>query len=310
MDVRPAGAGPAGTDLARGTGQVASVAASGAPARSGATPAAGAIDVAAFPELSASDIASLIRILEPLPATSVQAADFVHSAVSAAAEGDTARVLTALTDAVRVNPVQIETLRSQPGLEPMRAQVDQFLNRLTAVVKLDAEGRLTRATQVLEALGAQKLPEWDASPETLLTTARRLLDAGGHANYVRTAELAQVLIDGAARGLPAITNTPVPNMPADIRLEAGPRTVPQRGWIGLLKQARPQFRVLWRRAPLLILLLGWLGIGLIFGIFSLAARNLVLTVSVIDGGFEVWGLGFLFLVILGFYSRIRKVRLR
>jgi hypothetical protein len=109
--------------------------------------------------------------------------------------------------------------------------------------------------------------------------------------------------------LPGITNIPIPNTPADLRLEADRNRVPQRGWIGFLKQARPPFRALWRRAPLLILLLAWLGIGLLFGLISLVARNLVLPAAVIDGGFEVWGLGFLVLVILGFYSRIRNVRL-
>lgn len=56
-------------------------------------------------------------------------------------------------------------------------------------------------------------------------------------------------------------------------------------------------RKLWLRAPLLILLLAWLVAGLIAA-----------AIVPLNGVFELWALGFLALVGLGFYARVRNIR--
>jgi hypothetical protein len=313
MDVGPVSPGPAGMNLSRVPGQSEPAAISGTPARGDAAPLAAAIDAAVFGELTASDISKLIGILD-LPQISQnapQADNLVRAAVSAVAEGAITQALGELTQALKLDPLRAEALRSEPDLESIRPQIDQFLNRLTVVARLDAEGRLSRAAQLLEALGAEKLADWDARPETLILIANRLLDSGGHVNYLRTADLSQALIDAASRGLPAITNVPVPFPVATERVEKGgvSRGVIWRVFGAVRKHASPRTRALWRRAPLLILLLAWLGLGIAAGAVFAITRDFW-PPSLIDGAFKAWGLGFLVLVIIGFYARIRHVRLR
>ncbi len=306
MDVRPVGAGPlSGADLTPAAGPVASVSSAGTSAGGGAVSAA-PLDSAAVAELSPSDLASLVRLFETLPADAARATDLIRTAVVAAAEGDTGRVLGALTEAVRLNPAQMETLHSEPGLDPVRAAVEPFLNRLAAVARLDAESRVSHAAELLGTRGELRLPGWDASPEVLLVLAHRLLDAGGHANYVRSADLAQVVIDASARALPALAQTPVADVPAVRAERTGERPYRLRGG-GWRERALPRLRNLWRRAPLLILLLAWLGMGLVFGTFTMVARALSGSASLGDAGFEVWALGFLVLVLFGFYARVRNL---
>ena len=70
--------------------------------------------------------------------------------------------------------------------------------------------------------------------------------------------------------------------------------------------------VLWRRAPLLVLLLAWLAIGTAAGLASLVQRKVwpdAWPPWLADAGFSFWGLGFLALVLFGFYARVRNVRL-
>ena len=305
--------GAAGMNLSRVPGQSAPAAISGIAARGDAAPLAAAIDAAVFGELSAPDIAKLIGILEfpQLPENAVQADTLVRAAVSAAAEGAITRALGDLTQALKLDPLRAETLRAEPGLESIRPQIDQFLSRFMAVARLDAEGRLSRAAQLLEALGAEKLADWDARPETLILIANRLLDSGGHANYLRTADLSQAFIDAASRGLPAITNVPVPFPVAaePVKKDGVPRRAIWRVFGAVRKQAPSRTRALWRRAPLLILLLAWLALGTVAGLVFALTREFW-PPSLIDGAFKAWGLGFLVLVIIGFYARIRNVRLR
>lgn len=70
--------------------------------------------------------------------------------------------------------------------------------------------------------------------------------------------------------------------------------------------------VLWNRAPLLVLLLAWLAIGTAGGLASLMQRAVwpeAWPSWLVDAGFSLWGLGFLALVLFGFYVRVRNVRL-
>jgi len=72
----------------------------------------------------------------------------------------------------------------------------------------------------------------------------------------------------------------------------------------------PRIKKLWARAPLLVLLLGWLAVGFVAGsiyaILRMYGPSNELEPSV-SWGFEIWGVGFLALVGLGFYAKVRDL---
>lgn len=249
-----------------------------------------AADTAVPGDLLEADLARLIRAVEPSSSALdiARAEDLLRDAVSDLGKGETASALEKLAELVRLDPQRAESLRTEPGFAAIRASVEQLLSRLETLARMDAQGRLGRAAQALDAVA---LRDWDAPPETLLGLAQRLLDAGGYANSVRAAGLADALVN-ATRWAPADTAPPAEDPPAARRGAV-------RG-VGAL----------WSRAPLLVLLLGWLSLGLAGGAGWLWFRRFEApgeAPSWVSAGFEIWALGFLALVSFGFYMRVRDI---
>ncbi len=314
MDVRPLGAGPAETNLARSAGDAAPLGAAATPR----APSAQAIAdqyATLIRDLAAADVTKLLAILEPPP--SPEHAQRLNSlwqaALSAGSRGDVEQALGVLAELARLDPLGAESLRSDPRLESLRAPVDQLLQRLTTLARVDAEGRLGEAARLLEAGAHSRLPGWETPADALLAAASRLVEAGGYANYIRGGTLAQSLIEGA-RWAPAVTAMPLETEPVTrkqlVSRGGVQHPIPHR-WRRLRNSVVPQFQRLWRRAPLLILLLGWLGLGIAGGTISLLLRTVSpedWPAGLVDTGFELWSLGLIALILFGFYARVRNVR--
>ena len=259
-----------------------------------------AADFAVLSQLSQSDLSNLIRILEqpalPQARQAAPAQNLLQNAAAAAQAGDVDRALQHLAEFVKVEPLRADSLRTEPSLEQMRREVEQLLVRVEAVGRLDAQGRIADAARIIEQRGLQPLPGWDAAPQVMLSMANRLYDSGGYVNYVQAASLAQVVIDGVR----------TPESIARTRA-AKQRTKPAvpRSWHRL--------KALWVRAPLLILLVTWFAVGLAaVGVVSVLHYfwPAQYPLSNIEDGFALWGIGFLALVGVGFYLRVRRVRFR
>jgi hypothetical protein len=67
-------------------------------------------------------------------------------------------------------------------------------------------------------------------------------------------------------------------------------------------------RKFWQRVPLLVLLAAWFALGLIGAAISLLARiaGAALSPATVQAGFELWGVGFLALVIVQFLITVRR----
>jgi DNA-directed RNA polymerase subunit F len=217
------------------------------------------------------------------------------SAVSAAAEKQVQQALGYLAEFAALDPRRAETLAAEPGLASIRSEVSQLLSRLASAARVDAEARLGQATQLLQAAGS--------GPEVMLLIAGRLLEAGGYANWVRSAELSQVLINEYG-----FAPVPVPlplaearEVPSDSR-RARPRL--RRRWL-------PWLRERWRRSPRLVLLLGWLAAGMVGGSVSLLWRTYwpeSWPAALAALAFDIWGLGFLAVIVAWFYVSARASR--
>ena len=322
MDVRPVGGGLPGSDLT----QTAGIAGPGLKVTAAATNSAGAqaatsIDAALLGALSQPDLARLVAVLEPpqSPQAVSQVRQLVEAVVTAAAAGDVERALEQVTRLAALDPMQAEAIRTEPGVEQVRRPLETLLTQLANVAKLDAETRVAQATEAAAGSRTTALPEWDAHPEMLLSIANRLLEAGGYINAVRATHVAQVVIDGTQWApAPGMVTTPVLAGSSSKSEEVGgPSRSPivaafRESWRIVRSRTPGRMAVLWKRAPLLVLLLAWLAVGTLAGLGSWVQERIwpqAWPSWLNDAGFTLWTLGFLALVLFGFYVRVRNIRL-
>jgi hypothetical protein len=180
---------------------------------------------------------------------------------------------------------------------------------------VEAETQLAQAVKLMESDGAKDLVVREIRAENLILMASRLLDAGGYANAVWSAQLSQLVIDPR---LWAPNAVPLPSTVEDA-VNRGPTAGPgifaailadiRLVWDVL--QLKSRTRRMWFQAPLLVLLVAWFVVGLAGGLFSVLVRAYwpgVLPASLVEGSFELWALGFLVLVGVGLYASVRNVR--
>jgi hypothetical protein len=270
-------------------------------------------DIAELRELAPADLAKLSTVLRfSQPAGPQAGADpAVREAVLAVEEGRFEQAIGYLASAITRDPSRADELRDRPEFAPIRANLEQLLNRVTQVSRIRAESDLARTEHSLEQAGWPKLPQWETRPEVLVRLARQFLEAGGYPNYVRSAELSQTILQSAY--WEAFIPQPPPLSPAqqaliDSDLEGAMSPAPPL-WKTFYEEAPVVLRVLWQRAPLLVLFLAWLTVGSAAGLVYVLVRVFAPAASLRslgDSGFTLWALGFLALVGFGFYARVRK----
>ena len=305
MDVRGVGAGgPAGTEFSSALRALAGPKGPALAALAGLAPSGDTVTTL-LRELSESEVAKLLEVIERplLPENAARLPDLFRASVSAVAEGNIQQALVKLAEFAKLNPRLAESLEAEPELASIRADVGQLLFRLASAAQLDAESRLRQATQLLQAAGSKESLGHEIRPEIALLIAGRLLEAGGYANCMLSAEFSQMPINQYGWAptpplLPLADPKGVPHRSAHARPMSGNR------WM-------QRVRRLWQRAPLLVLLLVWLAVGIVGGSVSALLRSYApqtLSESLVAAAFEVWGMGFLALVGFGFYMRVRHLR--
>ena len=260
-----------------------------------------------LPGLSEAEFAALLQVFEQIDRVPdpVRVEQLFTAAKTAAAQGDAEVEIAHLSKMAPLDPNRVPSLPDHPDLLPVRAEVARLVNDLTLTARLDAEGRLAEASKALEGREAGK---------ALVTASGRLYDAGGYVNWIRSSALSQLVLD-QTRWAPA----PVPTAGIASKLRGASRasSMPEDSPSALrlfrtaILRGRASTQRLWRRAPLLVLLLAWLAIGIGFGLATALWREVTPAAASSTGiaaGFEVWALGFLALVLYGFYRRVRNVR--
>jgi hypothetical protein len=197
----------------------------------------------------------------------------LRTAVAAVGARNVREALSAITEMARLHPEHAaELAHGEAGLASIRGEMNQLFGRLTMEARTDAVQILAAATMVV--------PGGDMPAVNILEAGERLVESGTYINYVRASELGQMLIN---------TYPQPPRARRSMELR----------WLSAM----------WRRVPLLVLLLGWFLIGLIGGIVSLAGRT-------VGGGsasavpFEVWAGGFLALVGFQFVVTVWNIKFR
>jgi hypothetical protein len=162
-----------------------------------AAPMASDSVAALLAELSQSDLSRLLQIVKATPQAGDQnrVEELLQAAVETAANRNVGGALDFLRQVAALDPARAESFASVPALASMRAALEQWLNRLTAGARLQAEGRLAEATQKLETASFKDAADIQVKPEILLHVAACLIQAGGLANYVQSASVSEALLE-------------------------------------------------------------------------------------------------------------------
>ena len=312
MDVSGVGSGPTGAEFSNALRALAGPTPPGLDALAGSAQS-GDTSASLLGELSELEIISLLQIIDRqlTPDIAARVDGLLRASVSAVAEGNVVQALLKLTELATLDPRQAETLDAEPGLAAIRPDVGRLLFRLASAARLDAEARLEQATHLgqtarpneLDGEVTGKLVGQAVRPEIAILIAGRLLEAGGYVNCIHSAALSQVLINQSG-WVPA----PVPTPLMDLR-SSPIRSA--RASLDLLRRWTPWMKRLWLRAPLLILLLAWFAVGVVVGSISAVIRNYwpqIYPESAVALGFEVWGVGFLALILFALYASLRYPR--
>jgi len=213
-------------------------------------------------------------------------AELTRAAVSAVEEQDFVRALEKLRELVAMDPERADGLPSDPALDPIRAELNQLLRELAAAAQAEAEQKLGAAHEALDSDNG-KLPEGDkADLRSVLSVAAQLIQTERHANYVRAGELAEVVMVQCG-WTPAGVAVWVPSeVQAPVRIP-GP-------WENL-----------WQKAPLPILLLAWLALGIVA---ALPFTVIHIGWPIAGATLSLWGGGLA--VFVRWYRRARRRRER
>ncbi len=245
------------------------------------------------------DIAEEILRLPPIAGDSIGVFNY-DAARTAALGGDVVKALVHLELAFGANPLYTAHAASDPALEHLQAEAGSIANRLAVTARFQAESQIEAAAHALGEAVLVKPNQDLREPELLLLSARAFLNTGLYLGYFNAAQAAQ-------RSLTITRNTLANGTP-------GPGVAARQGWAG--KGAKPvpgqilcKFHKLWRRLPLLALLIAWFFLGLACGFLGFIVRIIIpeaagsVWYSTI---YSTWGLGLLVLAAIGAMGGIRK----
>jgi len=191
--------------------------------------------------------------------------------------------LASLTEFVNRHPEHANDLLTSPAFAPIHGEVRELVHHLTEVARTEAVRSVSNAIAVVDAAARQSQQmALQMDGPAVLAVAERLIESGQLANYYRAADLGLAVVGAYS---------PI-------------RPGPEKVLVAVMRrQVTNLIRALWHRAPLLVLLLGWLAVG-VAG--ALVAMLKVLSASSVQAGFELWGVGFLALVVFQFYVTTRN----
>ena len=140
--------------------------------------------------LAAPGFAALMATVER--PSSAPPETLLREARTAFERGRPVEALAALARWARANPQAAEVLKSEPTLEPVRAEVETLLRRLTAEARGIAETRLDSAAELVDLAGPRQLSA-DIDTRLMLAIAARFVEAGRLAECARGGELARLV---------------------------------------------------------------------------------------------------------------------
>jgi hypothetical protein len=210
-----------------------------------------------LPELSDPAIQAAVHLPESQPA--IESA--IHIAVEAIAAHDFPRALHAIAELLTKAPDSETRILQEPSLAPIHSGIRELVNNLAVEARTEAHKILASAAPLIAVQTTQD------NSAAVLAFAYQLFETGQYANYVRAGRLGKLLL-GRSQPEGAIEN----------------RTEKQ------VSRAARKLGLVWRRAPMLVLLVTWLLLGIFVAPFST----------------ESWVVGFLALIVFQLVVTLRN----
>jgi hypothetical protein len=212
--------------------------------------------------------------------------------------------LSVSVDALTTAPLQqlLQTIEqhlfpAQTAAGSPQVQLNAAAYSHPAQAKEAALQSLDKAAQAIETGGIHgaRIPE-NLDPQTVLALATRMIATEQYPNYLRAAELGNVIAswyDGPLTVGSSFRTLAVESA-TETQRRARRESSVRRQWTDVTAR-------LWKRAPLLVLLAGWLLAG-ITGALLLRVADIPTDASPL---FTIWALGFPALIVLQFALTIR-----
>ena len=193
-------------------------------------------------------------------------------------------------DALTAAPLQHLLQTIEQRLFPLAATLENVSAPAAVEAKNTALQSVEKAAQAVEQGGIHglRIPE-NLDPQTVLALATRMIETQQYPNYLRATELSNTIVTWYEGRLPDFPITRPLSTEATEKIRSPrPTAATPRKWTQTTAK-------LWRRAPVLVLLLVWLLAGSIVAILSRESSPLLTT----------WALGFPALIALQFILTIR-----
>lgn len=236
------------------------------------------------------------RALRLLAETLIEGAARAPESTAPAASPPPSDRISVSVEALSAAPLQHLLQTIEQRLFPPSATLQDISAPAAADAKDAALKSVEKAAQSIEHAGigvhSPHIPA-DLDPQTVLALATRMIETQQYPNYLRATELSNTIVTWYEGPIPDVPlSRPISiGAPAKIRPAANPHP---RKWT----QATAR---LWRRAPVLVLLGGWLLSG-ILGALLLIVAGVSRESSPL---LTIWALGFPALIVLQFLLTIR-----
>jgi hypothetical protein len=196
-----------------------------------------------------------------LPDNRALADSLILGASQAVASGDVPRALHAVTELLTRHPDADLRALQEPALASIRGDIREIVSRLAGEAKIDARNTLAIAAPLAGGYG---MPH---EAPAVIALANQFIETGQYVNYFRAGELGRLVISWSQSETEAQDHAEQ-NVAHAVR----------------------RIAVIWRRAPLLVLLGVWLLLGIVLIRFAT----------------ELWATGFLALVAIQFVVTVRN----
>jgi hypothetical protein len=211
-------------------------------------------------------------------------ADQYQLARSAMQAGDRPAALQHLEQSILAHPAQAATALTDPTFDAIKGSVRDLVTRVIVAARVGAETSISEAHAALQSASTTEIPRPLA--RVYLQAAQASFQLGTYTGLVQATFAADLAKRIATRKISL----------------AIPRTGP--GAIGEVKNAVTRAaRRLWRKLPLLAILLGWFIAGIVAGITSLAFPS---GAALRAWLLPAWAMGLLAIVLVGFVRSIRR----